>query len=88
MKENTVIVKWRAGLHSRPASELVKLSNKFKSKITIKKDNMEVDAKSVLGIMTLCATYKTRLSIIIDGADEAEASTALTKLFDEDLDND
>ncbi|MCG8569391.1 MAG: HPr family phosphocarrier protein [Spirochaetes bacterium] len=82
MVKHEVVVKWRAGLHARPASELVKLANRFQSRITIKKSDMEIDGKSVIGIMTLGAAYKTQLTIIIDGNDENEALSAIIELFD------
>jgi len=82
MKQQEVVVKWRAGLHARPAGDIVKLSNKFKSKIVLKKEDMEVDGKSIFGIMMLGATYKTILVITIDGEDEDEALSALVYLFE------
>jgi phosphocarrier protein len=84
MVKHDVIVKWRAGLHARPASELVKVANKFKSRILIKNSSVEIDGKSVIGIMTLGASYKTKLTIIIDGNDEEEALTAIVELFDKE----
>ena len=83
MKENRVVVKWRAGLHARPAVEVVKIANKFKSKVTIRKDDMEVDGKSIFGIMMLGAAYKTTLFLIIDGIDEDDATNAILSLFEE-----
>lgn len=85
MQEREVIVKWRAGLHARPAGDIVKVANKFKSKITIKKGDVEVDGKSIFGIMMLGATYKTSLFIIIDGHDEIEALESILKLFENSL---
>ena len=81
MQERKVIVKWRAGLHARRAVDLVNLSNKYKSKITIKKGDIEADAKSILNLMTLEASYKTTLSVIIQGHDEKEAIKAIVNLF-------
>ena len=81
MQERKVIVKWRAGLHARRAVDLVNLSNKFKSKIIIKKGDIEADAKSILNLMTLEASYKTALSVIIQGRDEKEAIKAIVNLF-------
>lgn len=86
MKENKIVVKWRAGLHARPAVEVVKIANKFKSKVTIRKGDMEVDGKSIFGIMMLGATYKTTLSLIIDGSDEDEASVAISTVFENIID--
>lgn len=81
MQEQNVIVKWRAGLHARRAVEIVNLSNKFLSNIIIKKDSIEAEAKSILSIMTLEASYKTSLSIMVEGKDEKEAIKALADLF-------
>lgn len=85
MKKETVIVKWRAGLHARPASVIVKTANKFSSKILIKKESMEVDGKSVIGMMTLGAGYKAELAVVVDGDDEAAAIEAIVNIFNEDL---
>jgi phosphocarrier protein HPr len=85
MKQYTVTVKWRAGLHARPAGDIVKVANKFKSKITIKKENIEVDGKSIFGIMMLGATYKTNLIIITEGDDEDAAVSAITELFEKNI---
>lgn len=82
MVESIVIVKWRAGLHARPASDLVKLANRFKSRIAVRKSDMEIDGKSVIGIMTLGAPYKSKLTIIVDGDDEKEAISAIRNLFE------
>ena len=81
MREVEVTVKWRAGLHARPASDIVKAANKFKSKITLKKGDMEVDGKSIFGIMMLGATYKTIIVILVDGDDEEEALNSIKNLF-------
>ncbi|MCK4797564.1 MAG: HPr family phosphocarrier protein [Spirochaetes bacterium] len=81
MKEHTVIVKWRAGLHARRAVDLVKVSNKFQSSIIVKKGEVEADAKSIISIMTLEASYKSSLSIVVDGKDEKEAIKALVGVF-------
>ena len=85
MKQYTVTVKWRAGLHARPAGDIVKTANKFKSKIIIKKDSIEVDGKSIFGIMMLGATYKTNLVLIIEGSDEEEAVKAIADLFEKNI---
>lgn len=81
MKKEGITVKWRAGLHARPASDIVKTANKFNSKITIQKENVEVDGKSVIGMMTLGAAYKTNLIVIVDGDDEDIALQAILDLF-------
>jgi len=81
MKEHTVVVKWRAGLHARRAVDLVKISNKYQSGIIIKKDDIDADAKSIINIMTLEASYKSVLTIIADGPDEEEAIKSIIEYF-------
>jgi len=82
MKERKVTIKLRSGLHARPAAEIVKKTTRFQSKITIQKDDVEVDGKSVFGLMMLGATYKTNLLVTVDGSDEEEAMDTLSDLFD------
>lgn len=82
MLERNVVVKWRAGLHARRAVELVKISNKFISAITIKRDDLDADAKSIINIMTLEASYKTTLTIQVNGNDEHEAMKNIVEYFD------
>lgn len=81
MQIGTVVVQWRAGLHARCAAEIVKIANKFQSNITLKKDDNEADAKSIINILTLEASYKTALTIITDGQDEIEAIKAISEIF-------
>jgi phosphocarrier protein HPr len=81
MIEEKVIVKWRAGLHARRAVDLVNVANKFQANILIKKDDIEADAKSIINLMTLEASYKTSLIIIANGVDESNAVTAIIELF-------
>ncbi len=82
MTEKKIIIKNRAGIHARPAALLVQTANMFSSKIFIKKDLETINGKSIMGIITLGATYKTELIIIADGSDEAEAVAAIARLFE------
>ncbi len=82
MIEKELEVKGRAGIHARPASKLAEVASRFASSIMIEKDTMKVNAKSIMGVITLGATYKTRLLFKIDGPDENEAMEAIEKLFD------
>ena len=81
MQEHNVVVKWRAGLHARRAVDLVNVSNQFVSEIIIKKGEIEADAKSIINLMTLEASYKTTLSIVVNGEDERDAIKAIVELF-------
>lgn len=77
-----VIIANRAGIHARPAAMIVKVANKFKSEITLKKDDDEINAKSIMGIITLAATYQTALILKAKGEDEKEAVEAISKIFE------
>jgi len=69
------------GLHARAASKIVHLASKFKSKISLKKNNKISNAKSILGLLTLGACKGEKLELIIEGEDEQEAYEALLNLF-------
>jgi len=70
------------GLHARPSAMLVQTSSKFKSDIWISKDNREVNAKSMLGVMTLAAEMGSTLIIRAHGSDEDKALDALERIFE------
>lgn len=82
MVEKEVTIKNRAGVHARPAALLVQTANKFASKIMLEKESETINGKSIMGVISLGATYKTCLKIIAEGEDENEAIEALAKLFD------
>jgi phosphocarrier protein len=81
MVERIVTIRNRAGMHARPAALLVKTASAFASKIWIEKDNERVNGKSIMGVITLGATFNSQLSIVADGPDEAQAVDAIEKLF-------
>jgi phosphocarrier protein len=81
MKERIIIVSNKTGLHARPAADLVQTLSKYQSDIKILKDNFEVDAKSIMGVMALAASFGSKLKFIADGSDESEAINAIEKLF-------
>jgi len=82
MVERIVTIRNRAGMHARPAALLVKTASGFASQISIEKDSERVNGKSIMGVITLGATYNTPLKLIADGPDEVAALDALQKLFD------
>jgi phosphocarrier protein len=69
------------GLHARPAALFVQTTNRFKCKIKVIKEGMEVDGKSILGLLMLAAPSGTTLKIVADGEDEGAAVEALKKIF-------
>ena len=79
MVTKKIIVQNRAGIHARPSSLIVQTANKFQSNIMFEKENVTVNAKSIMGVMTMAAGYQTELTLSADGADEADA---LAKLAD------
>ena len=81
----TVVVSNPQGLHARPASLIMKLSNRFQSRIELVKGNERVDGKSILEILTLGATPGTNLVIEADGPDAESALEALAELFASDF---
>jgi phosphocarrier protein len=68
------------GLHARPAAEFVKLAGKFKSEILVSKDGLEVNGKSIMGVMMLAAEKGSTIQIRARGADAREAVEALVRL--------
>lgn len=81
MIEKEVTIENKLGLHLRAAALLVKEAEKYSSDILLVKDKMKINAKSILGITTLMAKKGTKLKIVADGEDEAEAIESLEELF-------
>ncbi len=82
MQEKEVVVLNRAGIHARPATRIVEIANSFKSEIFISREQSKINAKSIMGILTLGASYKSHLIISAEGEDESEAVDRLVKLFE------
>lgn len=71
------------GLHARPAAILVKTTSRFKADIKIEHDNVEIDGKSILGLMTLAANRGSSLTFTANGPDAEEALNAIEQLFED-----
>lgn len=82
MVTKEVVINNQVGLHARPATFFIQKANEFKSSIWIEKEERRVNAKSLLGILSLGIVGGTQIRIIADGADEQEAVTALIELVD------
>jgi phosphocarrier protein HPr len=72
----------RAGLHTRPASMIVRTASKFKADFFIRKDGYEINGKSIIGVMTLAAEQGSTLSLVFEGVDEQEAADTVARLFE------
>ncbi len=77
-----IMIKNKLGLHARPAALFVKTASKYISSIKIKKNDTEIDGKSIMGLMMLAAESGSKLIIMIDGEDEGNAMNALIKLIE------
>ncbi len=86
MIEREVVIKNRSGLHTRPAATLVKAAAKFTAEFSIMKDDMEINGKSIIGVMTLAAEQGARLLLRFSGVDEAQAAETIVGLFERGFD--
>ncbi len=68
----------------RPAEQLVRTASRYKSEITLVKDALSINGKSIMGVMMLAAEYGSTIAIEIEGPDETEALNAITEMFDQD----
>jgi phosphocarrier protein len=80
MMERTVEIVNKNGLHARPAAEIVKLSAKFKADITIVRDDLEVNGKSIMGVMMLAAEFGSNILVRANGPDAEQAVNAIAEL--------
>jgi phosphocarrier protein HPr len=69
------------GIHARPSAEIVKVAGRFASAITMSRDGLEVNAKSIMGVMMLAAECGSVVKVSADGSDETEAIEALAALI-------
>ncbi len=84
MREATVTN--QVGLHARPATFFIQKANEFKSSIWVEKDERKVNAKSLLGVLSLGIVKGTVINLIADGVDEKEAVDALVELLNSNFD--
>ncbi|TCW39093.1 catabolite repression HPr-like protein [Laceyella sacchari] len=80
MVEKKVVVQLETGLHARPAALFVQEANKFASDVFVVKGTKKVNAKSIMGIMSLAVSRGTEITIIADGSDEEEAVKVLAEM--------
>lgn len=82
MYAKEVIVKNQVGLHARPATFFIQKANEFKSSVWVEKDERRVNAKSLLGVLSLGIVGGTAIRVIADGTDEKEAVEDLVALIE------
>ena len=82
MIERSVTISNEAGIHARPAATLVKTAAKFESDIVLSKDGLDVNGKSIMGVMMLAAEKGSTIAIRIDGTDEEQAMKIILEMFE------
>ncbi|MBO7389033.1 MAG: HPr family phosphocarrier protein [Oscillospiraceae bacterium] len=85
MVTKEVVINNQVGLHARPATFFIQKANEFKSSIWVEKEDRRVNAKSLLGVLSLGIVKGTAITLIADGTDEEEAISTLAELIDSDF---
>ena len=85
MVSKEVVINNQVGLHARPATFFIRKANEFKCSIWVEKEERRVNAKSLLGVLSLGIVKGTTINIIADGADEDEAIETLAALVASDF---
>ena len=80
-----VTVENQVGLHARPATFFIQKANEFKSSIWVEKEERRVNAKSLLGVLSLGIVKGTKITLIADGSDEEDAVKALVELVEDNF---
>lgn len=88
MVEKLITVKNRAGIHARPAAIIAQTANKFECDIILARDDITVNAKSIMGVITMAAGYNTVLTLRTEGSDEVEAANVIEGLFESKFEED
>ena len=86
MIEHIVTITNRAGIHARPAALVVQTTKNFTCNLLFEQNQSQINAKSIMGVITLGAAYGSKIKIIADGEDEQEAVNALIRLFESRFD--
>ena len=88
MEERTVTIRNKTGLHMRPAGEMVRIAARFDSEISITKDELSVNGKSIIAVISLAAESGAAITIQADGEDAQEAVDALVKMVESNFGED
>jgi phosphocarrier protein len=88
MVSENIVMQNRLGMHARPATLFVQTASKFSSEVTVARDGVSVNGKSIMGMLLLAAECGSSLTVAASGADEKEALKALKELFERKFDED
>jgi len=83
MEKREFTIKNRLGLHARAAAKFVQTANRFKSDVAVEKDGLEVNGKSIMGILMLAAPQGARITLAVSGDDASEAIETIGNLIDD-----
>jgi phosphocarrier protein HPr len=86
MIEKTVKIMNRAGMHTRPAATIVKMASKYKCEFYISKNGLNINGKSIIGVMTLAAEMGSDVTLSFDGEDEEKAADEIVDYFNRGFD--
>ncbi len=81
MKSEQIVIQAEAGIHARPAGLLVKAAGGFESQVSIEKDGKKVDAKRLLGVLSLAIKKGETITLTVDGSDEDAAMEAIKQII-------
>jgi phosphocarrier protein HPr len=81
-QERTFEIVNALGLHARAAAQLVQTANRYRAEIHVEKDGMQVNGKSIMGVLTLAAAKGSQILVCCDGEDAEAAMTALAKIIE------
>lgn len=86
MIEKTVKIINKAGMHTRPAATIVKMASKYKCEFFISKNGLNINGKSIIGVMTLAAEMGSEVILTFDGEDEQQAADEIVDYFNRGFD--
>jgi len=87
ISEKKIVIKNKSGLHARPAAVFVQIANKYDSTVTVKKGKLEVNGKSIMGILMLAAGKGSQVTLKIDGEDAERAMVELEMVLSGETDS-
>lgn len=87
ISEKKIVIKNKSGLHARPAAVFVQIANKYDSTVTVKKGKLEVNGKSIMGILMLAAGKGSQVTLKIDGEDAERAMIELEMVLSGETDS-
>lgn len=84
--EKRIVIKNKSGLHARPAAIFVQIANKYDSEVIVKKGKLEVNGKSIMGILMLAAGKGSQVTLKVDGEDAEKAMADLEQVLAGEID--